>query len=89
MCGGDGHSILFLYKAMKTFKPITYAQMHGYYATLPDGGRIEVVRCYAGEWSVFQQDKAGATKHEPDAPPDAPFHIAMRRAKARLATLAV
>jgi hypothetical protein len=33
---------------------LTAGPIHGYYRVrYPDGLRIEVVRCYPGEWSIF------------------------------------
>jgi len=38
---------------MKTFQRISDPNMFGYVATRPDGLKIEVCRCYYGDWAIF------------------------------------
>jgi hypothetical protein len=41
---------------MKSWIPIepTVGNIHGFYRVrYPDGLRVEVVRCYSGEWAIF------------------------------------
>ena len=67
------------------FSPIREAFLHGYRAS--DGyHRVEVVRCYAGQWAVFKY-RFGAQLRDPDAR-DMVYASAMKHAREWMAAQA-